>query len=64
MEGSQTFYAFDKRKNPIAGPFRTRKQAKEHGKPGHVCRFCGHYSGGNTICYDCILLAFSRPREV
>lgn len=45
-------------KDPVAGPFRSRAQAKKHGKAGMVCRFCGKYSGGNTICYDCILLAF------
>jgi len=46
-------------KGPIAGPFHTRAKAKEYGKPGHICRICGKYSGGNTICYDCIMLAFS-----
>lgn len=57
------YYAF-KGKRPIAGPFRTRKQAKEHGKAGLLCRYCGEYSGGNTICYACILLMFSGPTEL
>ena len=53
-------YAF-KGEKVIAGPFKTRLEAKEKGKPGYKCRFCGKYSGGNTVCYACALDLLSKP---
>ena len=42
----------------VGGPFASRKEAKAQvqgrQKVGYACRFCGHYSGGNTVCRDCI----------
>lgn len=43
----------------IAGPFRPRADAKPFGKPGHKCRVCGEYAGGNSICRTCICVAFN-----
>jgi len=56
-------YAF-KGKKAIAGPFKTRDEAKLHGKPGYKCRFCGEYSGGNTVCYACAIILLSpKPKQ-
>jgi hypothetical protein len=56
-----SYYAFKKYGvKPIAGPFKTRNEAKKHGlRVGHACEYCGRYSGGMTICYGCLLCIFA-----
>jgi len=55
------YFAFKKYgRLPVAGPFKTRLEAKAHGgKAGMCCRVCGEYSGGSTICRTCILICLS-----
>ena len=46
----------------ISGPYKTRLEAKPHGKPGHKCRFCGEYAGGMTVCRRCLCeMLFGEP---
>ncbi len=58
---STPYYAFDGNKI-IAGPFVERKKARAFKKVGHCCDCCGGYSGGNTICYACIVKCFDPPK--
>ena len=59
------YYAFKKYgKISISGPFKTRAEAKVHGKPGHKCRICGEYAGGMSICRPCVLVALYGERPV
>uniref|UniRef100_A0A6M3X9C8 Uncharacterized protein n=1 Tax=viral metagenome TaxID=1070528 RepID=A0A6M3X9C8_9ZZZZ len=62
------YYAYKKYGSiPLAGPFRTRAEAKGHGaKTGGSCCYCGRYSGGMEICYACLCVIFdnsSRKRK-
>ena len=67
------YYAFTKYgTKPIAGPFRTRLEATEHGaKTGGSCIFCGKFSGGMDKCRECLCAILSgnpvppppRPRK-
>ena len=56
------YYAFNPKGTKIlAGPFKTRAEAKPYSKKvGMACRFCGRYSGGNTVCYGCIIICFEN----
>lgn len=56
------YYAF-KGKKIIAGPFKTRLEAKTYGKPGHACRFCGENAGGNDVCWACLCVLLSLKPE-
>jgi hypothetical protein len=59
------YYAFNPKGNKIiAGPFKSRIEAKSYSKKvGMACRLCCSYSGGNTICYGCIVICFENQRK-
>ena len=57
------YYAF-KGKKAIAGPFKTRAEAKAYGKPGRACRFCHENAGGNDVCWACLVILLSKPTIV
>lgn len=61
-KASELYYAFNLKGNRIiAGPFKTRSEATRYSrKVGMMCRSCGGYSGGNTVCWACVCACFEK----